>query len=152
MSRANALRIKIPDLCETDEVHELRKLHLDLERKELYFAIILRVQHSLTICKVNFKDNDHINVSIQSKQLIREKEVRTVDLYDAVEVQPDVPTELQHSYHEALATEQMRLLYKAKQICLLTPNCLNAMNTIQKAMRLKLAKYGIPVPTQKEYV
>jgi len=54
----------IPGLTETDEVVQIRKLHHDLTRKELFFAIILRSQHSLTICKVDFSNLEDLKVSI----------------------------------------------------------------------------------------
>jgi hypothetical protein len=70
-------------------------LHHDLIRKELYFAIILRTQHSLTICKINFSDIKDLKVFVEVKQLVREKEERKYDLYeDSSGPRKDGPTEL----------------------------------------------------------
>jgi hypothetical protein len=86
--------VVIPGMDETDEVVEIRKMHHDIGRKELYFAVVLRMQHSITICKVDFTDLANLKVIVQSKQIVREKKERTVDLYETFEIKKDEPTEL----------------------------------------------------------
>lgn len=44
----------VPDMCETDEVVRLQVLYHEKEKQEIFFAIILNTQHSLTICRVTY--------------------------------------------------------------------------------------------------
>jgi hypothetical protein len=60
----------------------------------VYFAIILRTQHSLIICKIDFSDPKDLKVTVGVKQLVREKEVRKYDPYEDSGLRKDGPTEL----------------------------------------------------------
>jgi hypothetical protein len=107
--------VVIPGLDETDEVVEIKKLHQDIGSKELYFAVVLRMQHSITICKVDFTDQANLKVIVQSKQIVREKFERKEDLYENYgKIKWDDPTELQHFFSDELAIQQKRLLYKTR--------------------------------------
>ena len=51
---------EVPDMRETDEVVRLQKVFHDKDKQEIFFAIILRTQHSLTICKVDYSGKPKI--------------------------------------------------------------------------------------------
>jgi hypothetical protein len=83
---------------------------------------------------------------------VREKFERKIDQYDVIDIQKGSPTEMQFTFFEELENEKKRLLFKTKQICLLSDSAMATMNVIQKAMRMMLHKYGLPLPTPKEYI
>ena len=87
-------KIEIVGMDETDEVIRLQKLHVDTVKKEMFFQIVLRVQHTVTICKVDFMCPFEPEIKIGTKQIVREAINRGNSEYLGEQAQFDFPTEL----------------------------------------------------------
>ena len=73
--------VEIPDLDDTDEIVEIKHLMNDIvgDKNEHVFAIILREQSYLTICKVQFSDDEIKNIFVMQKMIIAEGLPRPAD-------------------------------------------------------------------------
>jgi len=50
--RADAVKYQIPQMDENDEITQIKQLYLDKRRKEVFIAIILAEQHSMTFVRI----------------------------------------------------------------------------------------------------
>jgi len=88
----------------------------------MYFQIVLRKQHSLTICKVDFNFPEEPEITIASRQLIMEPISRVHnpgynDSYGFEGGKPDYPfpTELQNQYYDEIELRCKREIYRIRQ-------------------------------------
>jgi hypothetical protein len=99
---ARKRKIRIPDMDERDEVVRIEKLFVDLGRREMFFQVVLREQHSVTIVKVDFKYPFVPQILIGQQQIVREAIPRGDIEYLGEAPMESQPTELQHYFYDEL--------------------------------------------------
>jgi hypothetical protein len=99
---------------EKDEVIRLQKLYVDHVRKEMFFQVVLREQHSITIVKVDFSYASEPEIKIAQKQIVREAINRGDDEnIDGEPKQPN-PTELQYEFYDEIDLRRKKAIYRIK--------------------------------------
>lgn len=108
----------IPDMDETDEVIRLQKLYVDQVRKEMFFQVVLREQHSITLVKVDFSYPKEPEIKIAQKQIVREAVHRNEEEDEenkGGEPKWPNPTELQYEFYEEIDLKRKKAIYRIKQ-------------------------------------
>jgi hypothetical protein len=81
----------------------------------MFFQIVLREQHSVTICKVDFAYPFDPTIYVSSKQLVREAINRGDVEYLGSEAKEKYPTELQNHYYDEMQIRRKRAIYRIMQ-------------------------------------